>query len=337
MSQASILNMIQAATKPQKAAAAPKLSAADKRKLYYLGLLDEESLQQYLGQYNQDNGMEDNLNLRKAKLKGGDTAIAIDDFMGLIDRGINYEEARARIEEELDKGTYDLKAEEVEELDKVLLDVVAKQQQFDIQAPQRRTDAYKSLGLPELGLLEQYMGKSTFDNLPQRNAGTSPEMQKLEQLKQQYTNSQQSYEKQKPSNHHNMGAGLGALGALIAGGAVLAAPVTGGASLGALATAGAVLPSAIASGFMGNNVGNNIAEGNYLRSDKYKKWLTQNNANKQRVLDVGGQIEDETTRQGKLDDVYNKTMMDLLKKNKVPNVSQYDIQRQMLMNRIRNQ
>ena len=48
-------------------------------------------------------------------------------------------------------------------------------------------------------------------------------------------------------------------------------------------------------------------------------------------------MEDETTRQGKLDDVYNKTMMDLLKKNKVPNVSQYDIQRQMLMNRIRNQ
>ena len=329
--------MIQAATKPQKGAAAPKLSAADKRKLYYLGLLDEESLQQYLGQYNQDNGMEDNLNLRKAKLKGGDTAIAIDDFMGLIDSGINYEEARARIEEELDKGTYSLDMDQVEELDKVLLDVVAKQQQFDIQAPQRRTDAYKSLGLPELGLLEQYMGKSTFDNLPQRNAGTSPEMQKLEQLKQQYTNSQQSYEKQKPSNHHKMGAGLGILSALIAGGAVLAAPVTGGTSLGALATAGAVLPSMGASFFMGNNVGNNISEGKYLRSDKYKKWLTQNNANKQKVLDVGGQMEDETTRQGKLDDVYNKTMMDLLKKNKVPNVSQYDIQRQMLMNRIRNQ
>ena len=337
MSQEAILNMIRAATKPQKAAAAPKLSAADKRKLYYLGLLDEESLQQYLGQYNQDNGMEDNLNLRKARLKGGETSLVIDDFLKKIDEGVDYEEARARIQEELDEGRYNLKDEEVEELDKVLLDVVAKQQQFDIQAPQRRTDAYKSLGLPELGLLEQYMGRKTFDNLPQRNAGTSPEMQKLEQLKQQYTNSQQSYEKQKPSNHHNMGAGLGALGALIAGGAVLAAPVTGGASLGALATAGAVLPSAVAAGFMGNNVGNNIAEGNYLRSDKYKKWLTQNNANKQKVLDVGGQIEDETTRQGKLDDVYNKTMMDLLKKNKVPNVSQYDIQRQMLMNRIRNQ
>ena len=337
MSQEAILNMIRAATKPQKAAAAPKLSAADKRKLYYLGLLDEESLQQYLGQYNQDNGMEDNLNLRKARLKGGETSLVIDDFLKKIDEGVGYEEARARIQEELDAGRYNLEDEEVEELDKVLLDVVAKQQQFDIQAPQRRTDAYKSLGLPELGLLEQYMGKSTFDNLPQRNAGTSPEMQKLEQLKQQYTNSQQSYEKQKPSNHHNMGAGLGILGALIAGGAVLAAPVTGGASLGALATAGAVLPSMGASFFAGNNVGNNISEGKYLRSDKYKKWLAQNNANKQKVLDVGGQMEDETIRQGKLDDVYNKTMMDLLKKNKVPNVSQYEIQRQMLMNRIRNQ
>ena len=329
--------MIQEATKPQKAAAAPKLSAADKRKLYYLGLLDEESLQQYLGQYDQDNGMEDNLNLRKAKLKGGDTAIVIDDFLKKIDEGVGYEEASARIQEEMDKGTYTLSIDEKEELDKVLLDVVAKQQQFDIQAPQRRTDAYKSLGLPELGLLEQYMGRSTLDSLPQRNAGISPEMQKLEQLKQQYTNSQQSYEKQKPSQNQKMGINMGIYSALVAAGLVAAAPITGGASLSGLATLGAVIPSAIASGFMGNNVGNNISEGKYLRSDKYKNWLTQNNANKQKVLDVGGQMKDETTRQGKLDDLYNKTMMDLLKKNKVPNVSQYEIQRQMLMNRIRNQ
>ena len=333
MSQASILNMIQAATKPQKTAAAPKLSAADKRKLYYLGLLDEESLQQYLGQYNQDNGMEDNLNLRKARLKGGETSLVIDDFLKKIDEGVGYEEARARIQEELDAGRYNLKDEEVEELDKVLLDVVAKQQQFDIQAPQRRTDAYKSLGLPELGLLEQYMGKSTFDNLPQRNAGTSPEMQKLEQLKQQYTNSQQSYEKQQPKNNSKMALGMGLLGLGTTAGSLIASPFVGGASL-PLAATGAL---SLLSGFTGANVGRNISDNKYLASDKYKNWLTQNNANKQKVLDVGGQMEDETTRQGKLDDVYNKTMMDLLKKNKVPNVSQYEIQRQMLMNRIRNQ
>ena len=333
MSQASILKMIQAATKPQKTAAAPKLSAADKRKLYYLGLLDEESLQQYLGQYNQDNGMEDNLNLRKARLKGGETSLVIDDFLKKIDEGVGYEEARARIQEELDAGRYNLEDEEVEELDKVLLDVVAKQQQFDIQAPQRRTDAYKSLGLPELGLLEQYMGRTTFDNLPQRNAGTSPEMQKLEQLKQQYTNSQQSYEKQQPKNNSKMGLGMGLLGAGTTLGSLLAAPFVGGASL-PLAATGAL---SLLSGFTGANVGRNISDDKYLASDKYKNWLTQNNANKQKVLDVGGQMEDETTRQGKLDDVYNKTMMDLLKKNKVPNVSQYEIQRQLLMNRIRNQ
>lgn len=325
--------MIQAASKPQKTAAAPKLSAADKRKLYYLGLLDEESLQQYLGQYNQDNGMEDNLNLRKAKLKGGDTAIAIDDFMAQINNGVSYEEARARIEEEMDKGTYSLDMDQVDELDKVLLDVVAKQQQFDIQAPQRRTDAYKSLGLPELGLLEQYMGKSTFDNLPQRNAETSPEMQKLEQLKQQYTNSQQSFEKQKPKNNSKMSLGMAALAAGTTAGSLIAAPFVGGTSLPLAATAALSLIS----GFTGANVGRNISDDKYLASDKYKNWLTQNNANKQKVLDVGGQMEDETTRQGKLDDLYNKTIMDLLKKNKVPNVSQYDIQRQMLMQRIRNQ
>lgn len=333
MSQEAILNMIQAATKPKKAAAAPKLSAADKRKLYYLGLLDEESLQQYLGQYSQDNGMEDNLNLRKARLKGGDTAIVIDDFLKKIDEGVGYEEARARIKEEMDKGTYTLDMDEEEELDKVLLDVVAKQQQFDIQAPQRRTDAYKSLGLPELGLIDQYMGKSTFDNLPQRNAETSPEMQKLEQLKQQYTNSQQSYEKQQPKNNSSRALGMGLLGGGAALGSLLAAPLTGGASLPLAVTA---LLSAV-SGFTAANVGRNISDDKYRASDKYNKWLTQNNANKQKVLDVGGQMEDETTRQGKLDDVYNKTMMDLLKKNKVPNVSQYEIQRQMLMNRIRNQ
>lgn len=333
MSQASILKMIQAATKPQKTAAAPKFSAADKRKLYYLGLLDEESLQQYLGQYNQDNGMEDNLNLRKARLKGGETSLVIDDFLKKIDEGVDYEEARARIQEELDAGRYSLDMDQVEELDKVLLDVVAKQQQFDIQAPQRRTDAYKSLGLPELGLLEQYMGKSTFDNLPQRNGSTSPEMQKLEQLKQQYTNSQQSYEKQQPKNNSKRSLGMGLLGGGVALGSLLAAPLTGGASLPLTATA---ILSAL-SGFTTANVGRNVSDKKYYDSDKYNKWLTQNNANKQKVLDVGGQMEDETIRQGKLDDVYNKTMMDLLKKNKVPNVSQYEIQRQMLMNRIRNQ
>ncbi len=103
---------------------------------------------------------------------------------------------------------------------------------------------------------------------------------------------------------------------------------------GAIAATGAL---SLLSGFTGANVGRNISDNKYLASDKYKKFLAQNNANKQKVLDVGGQMKDETTRQGKLDDLYNKTMIDLLKKNKVPNVSQYDIQRQMLMQRIRNQ
>ena len=130
-----------------------------------------------------------------------------------------------------------------------------------------------------------------------------------------------------------MGLGMGLLGAGTTLGSLLAAPFVGGASL-PLAATGAL---SLLSGFTGANVGRNISDDKYLASDKYKNWLTQNNANKQKVLDVGGQMEDETTRQGKLDDVYNKTMMDLLKKNKVPNVSQYEIQRQLLMNRIRNQ
>lgn len=302
-------------------ASGSKISAANKRKIQVLEMLDEETLGRLLQEYG---GGQVGFDPHMAELQttGGDVARAAFDFQNAVDQGYEFSKVKEEFDKKVGEGFYNLSDEDITLLDSKLMQSSLLNQKSSANSSAAKMQLFKSLGVPEMALIDSAPNQTAASKARNPFDMPSSDGDKYQTQLDELVKQQTELQKSKPKNKGLKGAADGALTAL--GG--LLGGVYGGLAGSAVAGPIGTVGGAALGGFSGAAWGSNIIGEDTEGRKKQLAELTSKQANTKALMGASD------ARQKAKADLYQQVYTKALGTKKQSTMSPYDQGRQNLMN-----